>query len=85
MFHCSGQTDLISKLFSGDKDATSAVKDYDDQIMPIRASDRSHEGYLYKQANSVFKGWRLSYFVIEDKKTVSIVIHYKEKPGKFPV
>ena len=60
----------LYKIFLGDKDASSAVKDFDEHVVSKQV-DRSHEGYLYKQANSIYKGWRLSYYVIEDKKTVN--------------
>ena len=58
------------RICLGDKDATSLIREIDDQVIKLQKGDRSHEGYLYKQANSLYKGWRLFYFVIEDKKTV---------------
>ena len=62
---------VVCNIFQGDKDASSAIKNYDEPISNKQIEVRSHEGYLYKQANSIYKGWRLSYFVIEDRKTVS--------------
>ena len=66
----------LSFIFLGDKDASSLVNGIDDEdrlIKPLKGTT-NHEGYLYKQANSLYKGWRLSFFVIEDRQTVCIQI-----------
>jgi myotubularin-related protein 5/13 len=60
------------RAMKGDKDASSLVNGIDDEdrlIKPLKGSS-NHQGYLYKQTNSLYKGWRLSFFVIEDRQTL---------------
>lgn len=62
-----------ARASKGDPDASSAIREQDEKIRTLPPSNRSHEGYLFKQSNSVFHSFKLSYFVLEGKQQVSFI------------
>ena len=63
-----------ARALKGDRDANSAVLENDRPVAVAKTTNSVHEGHLYKQSASVMKRWKHGYFVIEDKKSVSLTI-----------
>ena len=61
-----------ARALKGDRDANSAIIENDRPVAVSKTANSVHAGYLYKQSASVMKRWKHGYFVIEDKKSVSL-------------